>query len=400
MSNMNKNFIAGLLVLSVVLFESATNIFLPALPSIQEFFKESVQHVQMTLSVYLLGFALLGVIAGPISDAIGRKPVIVFGLGLFLLGSFFSYIFADESLNMLITARFFQGLGAGVATVLVIASIKDMFDEIKCARMLSLMGMVIATAPMIAPLVGGAIAEVSHWMVLFSLMFYGAAVVFVIYLISGKETNQHKKKLNLNFIWKNYRAVLANPNAMRYIIISMLLYGALFAWVFQAPFFFEEEFQLGAFDYALFAACGPLAYMSGSFFNYKCLPKFGFYGMITIGLIAATVGASVLLILCLFKIHSLGFYLGGFLSFNAGLAPVFSNSSTKSVSLVDDKRGAASALLATFEQSFAAFTTYSVGLFNSANILPAVVIMFIALILAVLLFRSISESTKKSAITA
>lgn len=390
------NFTAALLVLAVFLFESATSLFLPSLPSIQDFFKVSAQHVQNTLSAYLLGFALLGIIAGPISDAVGRRPLMIFGLILFLAGSFFSYVFANESLNMLILSRFFQGLGAGVATVLVFATLKDMFDDLKCAQMMSLMGIIIATAPMISPLIGGTIAEISHWMTLFSIMLGGALLVFVVYFFMGRETLIHKKNLNLPSILKNYRVLFSHKSVMGYIIISTLLYGALFAWIVHAPFFFCAVFHLSTLEYALFAACGPIFYMIGAFINYILLPRMGIPSMIVVGLVAASVGALCVLVLSLSQTPSLGLYLGAFLAFNAGLAPVFSNAGTMAISMSEDNRGSASALLAAFEQAFAAFTTFLVGLGSAQSILPASMIMVIAMVVASGIFIRIRKIPKQA----
>ncbi len=393
-----KNFTAALLVLSVFVFESATNLFLPSLPSIQHFFHVSAEYVQHTLSAYLLGFAFLGILSGPISDAIGRRPVMTFGLSLFLLGSFFSYVFATESLNMLILSRFFQGLGAGVATVLVFATMKDMFDNIKCARMMSLMGIVIATAPMISPLIGSSIAEMRNWLTLFSIMLASAILVFSIYACFGKETLHQKKPLNLKIIFKNYGSVIRHPPAMAYIFISMLLYGALFAWIIHAPFFFREVFHLSAFEYALFAACGPIFYMTGAFANYLMLPRVGISGMIIVGLFTASTGAAVLFFLNFIEAPSLGQYLGAFLTFNAGLAPVFSNTGTMAVSLSGDKRGSASALLATFEQAFAACTTYLVSLGSAYSILPASLIILASMVTASGLYFYVRKIFKETEI--
>lgn len=378
------------MVIAIGVFEASTNIFLPSLPSIQAFFGAQPSHVQLTVSLYLLGFALLGLIGGPLSDSIGRRPVLLFGLTLFLIGSALCYFHADRSLPILIAARFLQGLGAGLSTILIMVVIKDLYNEVQCARILSIMGMMIAIAPMIAPMVGGAIADFYAWQTNFLIMLVAATIVFFMYLRDGKESSHKRTPFHISKILHRYRDLLKNKKSLQYCCVSMFVYGALFAWLVHAPFYFELTYNITGFSYAAFAAIGPITYIFGSFLNYIFLPRFGMTTLIRAGLYTAMAGAFFLLLNVFIGPYFWTYFIG-FLIFNGGMAPVFANASTRALEFSDDHKGAASALLASLEQSFAAFATFVVGYGAPTSIILPVAFMVISLLASYAVFRNLSK---------
>jgi DHA1 family bicyclomycin/chloramphenicol resistance-like MFS transporter len=142
-------FVPVLLILIIAVSEMATAIYTPSLGLVAEFFGVSQAIVQWTVSINLLGLAMSGPFYGPLSDCFGRRNVLRIGMVLFLLGSLAS-TFA-MSINVLLMARFVQGLGAGVAVVVAFAVVRDLFDEQSSARVLSFMGMAIALSPALHP---------------------------------------------------------------------------------------------------------------------------------------------------------------------------------------------------------------------------------------------------------
>ena len=112
-----------LLMFAVLAFEMSTDIYLPSLPEMGRYFSVPDAFAQTTLSAYLLGFALLGLIAGPLSDSVGRRPIILGSMGIFALGSIFCWI--APTMTSLLIARFATGIGAGMAMVVSTAILKD-----------------------------------------------------------------------------------------------------------------------------------------------------------------------------------------------------------------------------------------------------------------------------------
>lgn len=150
-----------LLILTIAVAEMSTSIYTPSLTSVAAHFNVSEAVVQWTVSINLLGLALSGPIYGPWSDCHGRRTILRIGMSLFLFGSIFAF-FAN-TIEVLLIARFIQGLGEGVAVVIAFAVVRDLFDEKKSAQVLSYMGMAIALSPGLAPILGSYIAYTIGW---------------------------------------------------------------------------------------------------------------------------------------------------------------------------------------------------------------------------------------------
>lgn len=381
-----KKIMVVLLVFATTIFEFTINIFLPILPALQDHYLTTPHMVQYSISAYLFGFSLLGLVAGPLSDYVGRRKIMLAGLLLFWLGSALCYWYATRSLFIFIASRFVQGLGAGIATVLIIAIIRDLFALIRAAQVLSLMGVVIAVAPMIAPVLGGVFAEFSDWTYIFLLILVLSKFIVCAFFILGRESIQERKSFNMRRLFHESRSLLKHRECMGYVVISALVYGVLFAWITQAPFFFEEMYDLDDLDYALYSSLGPLVYIIGSFVNYVLLKHFDILVLLRRGMWVCGGACMLLLSLAFLQNLPMWWYLGTFLIFNAGLAFVFSNTAAKAVDLGGDKRGATSAYLASMEQLCAAIATSVVGLWGDLTLVPTTVFMVIGCSLSMIVF--------------
>jgi DHA1 family bicyclomycin/chloramphenicol resistance-like MFS transporter len=180
---------------------------------------------------------------------------------------------------------------------------------------------------------------------------------------------------------------------MSFILMSSFIYGSLFAWIVQAPFYFETIFHLSDFSYALYAALGPVVYIMGSFVNYILLPRLGILMLLRFGLGLSLMGCLALLCATLQSTPHLWWYMAAFLIFNAGVSFVFANASAKAVDLALDKRGTASALLVSCEQLFAAFSSSIVGIYGPLTLTPAVMVMLCSVIGAVIMYRRAKLNT-------
>src|SRR5215218_3282825 len=148
---------------------------LPAMPQLQETFRAGVSAVQLTLSIFLTGFALGQVVCGPLSDRWGRRPVLLAGLSLFTLAGLVCA--ASSSLPMLVAARFVQGAGASVGPVVARAIVRDRFDSRRAAAVLSQMTQVMIVAPLLAPTLGGYLLVRTGWPAIFVVLGASGALL-------------------------------------------------------------------------------------------------------------------------------------------------------------------------------------------------------------------------------
>src|SRR5574340_191554 len=173
-----------LLATLVALGPISTDLYLPALPALATYFGSDVSRVQLTLSVFLAGFAVAQIVYGPLSDRFGRRPVMLAGLTIYLLASV-ACAFA-VSIDGLIAARFLQALGACAGPVLGRAIVRDVYGPVEAARVLAYISGAMAIAPMLGPMLGGWLTVLFGWRANFAaLSIFSAAQLLATLAILG-----------------------------------------------------------------------------------------------------------------------------------------------------------------------------------------------------------------------
>jgi DHA1 family bicyclomycin/chloramphenicol resistance-like MFS transporter len=172
-----------------------TDMYLPSLPDIARQLTASTAQVQFTISAYLIGFAVGQIVYGPISDRHGRKPVLLAAIALYCAASLACAL--SVSIEMLIAARFFQALGGSGGIVLARAIVRDLHSGSRAGRELSIIGSVMALAPVFAPVVGGAVQTGFGWhAVFFTLVAAGIAGAGIVFLLLPETLARRRRSQN------------------------------------------------------------------------------------------------------------------------------------------------------------------------------------------------------------
>src|SRR5215208_5691706 len=219
---------------------------LPAMPQLQETFGAGVSAVQLTLSVFLAGFALGQVFCGPLSDRWGRRPVLLAGLALFTLAGLACA--GSTSLTMLVAARFVQGAGASVGPVVARAIVRDRFDSRRAAAVLSQMTQVMIVAPLLAPTVGGYLLVHTGWPAIFVVLgASGALLSFVCwrFLPETARPKQVDVEVKRPTAVAGLREVLKDRASLRHALTTCFAYAGMFAYVGSSPFVLMDGFGVG-----------------------------------------------------------------------------------------------------------------------------------------------------------
>jgi DHA1 family bicyclomycin/chloramphenicol resistance-like MFS transporter len=228
---------AGLLAALSMLGPFAIDMYLPAFGAIGIDFAASQIAVQQTLSTYLFAYAFMMLWHGSLSDALGRRPVVLAGLAIYGIAALGCAIAGNiESLWLF---RTLQGLSAGAGLVVGRAIIRDRFQGAEAQRLMSQVTLVFGIAPALAPVIGGALLNLLGWRAIFWSMLLFSAGVLAWAARSLPETlpAQHRHTLRTRALWNNYRAVLRRVDFLLLAAIPALNFAAFFIYIASAPVF-------------------------------------------------------------------------------------------------------------------------------------------------------------------
>ncbi len=338
-----------------------TDMYLPSLPDIARHLGASTAQVQLTISAYLIGFAIGQIFYGPISDRHGRKPMLIAALGLYCAASLACAL--STSIEMLIVSRFFQALGGCGGIVLARAIVRDLYAGARAGRELSLIGSVMALAPVLAPIAGGLLQTGFGWRsVFFALVVAGLAGAGAVWLLLPETLGARAAEpLSPASMLKSYRVVARNPVYLAYLALASTCYAGLFAWISGASFVLQNLYQLSPFDFGIAFALGSIGYMIGATLAARLVARLGLDGTIGLGgCLVALGGLGMVAAVALGLTSALSLVLPVAV-YLAGLGMVLPQSIAGALTPFPERAGAASSLLGFIQQSAAALCGAVVG---------------------------------------
>ncbi len=216
--------------------------YLPSIPDIAKSFDVSIHKIELSLSIFLIGFSIGQVFGGPISDKYGRKMSSVYGLLGF---AFFSFVIIfSTTIYELWIFRFFEAFSGGIVVVNAAAAVRDRFHGAEAAKVFSLIGMVRSFAPLVAPAIGAFIIHFYSWEAVFIfLTLYALVVAFFIY--KDLEESYTYTKQN---VFESYKIVLSHKTALKAMLTLGLSFGGFFIIIAKTSFIYIEYFKIST-DY-------------------------------------------------------------------------------------------------------------------------------------------------------
>jgi DHA1 family bicyclomycin/chloramphenicol resistance-like MFS transporter len=347
-----------------------TDMYLPSLPDIARALDASTAQVQLTISTYLIGFAVGQVVYGPVSDRHGRKPVLLAAIALYCVASLACAL--ATSIHMLIAARAVQALGGSGGIVLARAMVRDLYSGARAGRELSVIGAVMALAPVLAPVAGGALQTGFGWRsVFFTLVVAGvAAAALVWWMLPETLAQRAAEPVSPSSIARSYRVVARNPAYLAYLGLASASFAGLFSWISGASFVLQNLYGLSPFAFGLAFAVGSLGYMTGSMLSAQLTRWLSLDGIIGIGGVLVTAGG-----LSMTAAVALGFTSAASLVvpmavYLAGMGMVLPQSFAGAMTPFPERAGAASSLLGFIQQSVAAVCGAIVGVLLGQSAWP------------------------------
>lgn len=246
----SKNGLAILLAALAMLGPFSVDTYLPAFPNIELSLGADLVGVQQTLTAYMFSFAVMILWHGALSDAMGRRSIILISLAVFAIGTLGCA--ASHSIEYLWAFRVMQGVSAGAGVVVGRAIIRDLYADAAAARLLSLVTMIFAIAPAVAPIFGGWIVKAYDWRVIFLSLFVYSVLLFWVCYRKLPETlpPEQRTPFNPHFLWQSYRQVFRSlPFQLKAGAIAFNFAG-LFLYVAAAPVFITRHLGLGPDQFA------------------------------------------------------------------------------------------------------------------------------------------------------
>lgn len=268
-------------------------LYTPAMPELVKAFATTEAAVKLTLSLYFAGFALTQLICGPLSDGLGRKPVTFAFLSIYLVASLLALV--APSIEYLVVARFFQGVGAAVGLAMSRAIVRDLFTHETSARIMNLMGLILGIAPAVSPTIGGITMELANWHAIFVLMFAAAiAIMIVVHFFMVETVGRDLSRIRPIALLRSWKTLLTSP----YFVLSSLVLtgtvGALYTQGTVLAFILVERAGLTpvAFGAAMLAQSGM--YIVGGLAARWLMPLLRSGGLMLVGLSCVCVSSILL----------------------------------------------------------------------------------------------------------
>lgn len=359
--------------------------YLPGFPAISEDLNTSISKVSLTLTSYFIGISVGQLIYGPLLDRFGRKKPLILGLGLYFLTSV-ACIFVPN-IDLLIGLRLLQALGGCVGMVATRAIIRDRFEAREIARAFSSLILVMGVAPIVAPTIGGYIANALGWRYIFVLLSLFSAILIIILHNFLSESKGPDQTVSLKFsaIVQNYWEVLKDREFVLYGFAGSMAMAGLFVYIAGSPFVFMELLGFSEKSFGWLFGLNAFGFIAGSQLNRQFLKKrdsekvtlitsvlLFLISLISLGAAALNLLGTFLLCASLFGFM---FFLG------------FVNPNTTAMALAPFERnaGVASALIGSIRMLGGALSTGLIGLIHNGTVFPMLSLMFVCAAVVIIL---------------
>ena len=273
----------------------STNIMLPSFPAIAQALHVSSHGLGLTLSSFFITFALGQLLVGPLADRYGRRPVVLTGLLVFVLGSALCGL--ADSLGMLVAGRVVQALGVCAVSVLARAIARDLFEGEALARVLAFTMVIMSSAPGFSPLIGGLLDAAFGWRAVFVFVAVLSLVVGALYVTRVGETLPLalRSPISPGTIGRGYVELLGDGRFIRPALAVSLIIGALYAFFASAPGVLMGQLGLSAVQLGVFFALTVLVVFAAGLLSPRLVHRFGVHPVMRVGAGLALAGALLLM---------------------------------------------------------------------------------------------------------
>jgi DHA1 family bicyclomycin/chloramphenicol resistance-like MFS transporter len=378
---LNKRILLPLLASIVAITPLAIDLYLPAMLVIANDLQTTMPNVQISLSIYLAGYALGMLFFGPSADELGRRLLAKVGLSLFGISSL-ALAFC-QNIELFWSLRAIQAFTGAAATVVVPGIIRHIYRE-NTAKGMSYVSMIMMVAPLIAPTLGSLIMGISTWQVIFIVLAGYSFTILALVQIHLIDIPIFKsKQRGLALFFNSYKTVFSRRSALADIASSMFASFAFFCFLTSVPYVYLDFFKVDEQLFGVLFAFNVLALMFGNFMNTRLVPRLGSRKLLFIGLGIGFVAGGALLLFSVMHL-SLYFIVATIAPLMMSLGIIASNADSLILMQFEEKSGTATAVIGTLRFGSGALVGPILAFVHPQSAIPFSAMMFSALILILL----------------
>ncbi|HEY9308753.1 MAG TPA: multidrug effflux MFS transporter [Microbacterium sp.] len=376
-----RRLLPTLLLLLTVFGPISMDLYLPALPALTAELDAATSVAQLTVTACLIGLAAGQLIAGPLSDRFGRRGILLIGIVAYIATSLLCAI--SPTVELLIVARFVQGLAGGVGIVIAQAAGRDVYAGGALIRFYGRLTVIGGLAAIVGPLLGGMLNAVTDWRGLFVFLAAIGALILIATLLVFRETLPVARRSRGGFTQTlhDFRTLLSDRVFLGAVLNQGFLYAALFAYLSGATFVLQDIYGLSPMGYALAFGLNSAGFMAFGYLAGRAAERWSIAGTLATGILVAGIGAAGLLVAGLTAVPLWVVIVSLFL-LASGVAISSPPATTLALIEYPQIAGTASSLLGMVRFGFGGVAAPLVGVAGALSILPLGVVTTVAVLLA------------------
>lgn len=389
------NWFLPLLILSIIVCCIEVEVSVPGFPDIAKNFHTTESLIELTVGLNFLGFCLSALFYGPLSHNFGRRPIMVFGNGLLLLGAIGCFL--APSINFLLAARFIQGLGASTSAVLVFTMIADVYQGSQATKLIGRMNAILTIIMALAPLIGSFINNLIGWRGNYgfiALLSFSSWFSLYLYL---PETQKKESFIKLKDVLTPYKKLLLSHKFLALSLVPSFFYASYMAFITQSSFLYREAFGLSLLQYTLHQGLIIGTFSLVSFFSDKILKALEPKRTVSLGLFLCVSTAFLMFLLSLFNLSTPLAMTLSMSFFSAGFAACYPVIFTESFTVFSELKGFASSLTMSLRAFLCFFLVAVTGYFYKGTSFAVATVILSAMILSSFLLMPFFKAFEKFA---
>ncbi|GAB1266449.1 Bcr/CflA family multidrug efflux MFS transporter [Aurantivibrio infirmus] len=367
-SNYLLGFLMGLSPLAI-------DTYLPSMPQITRDFSTSPNLVQLSVSIYLLFFAIPQLFFGPLSDSIGRRKTITYGLILFLIGTLLCA--TAPTIEIFLAARAMQATGSAAISVTVPALIRDRFSGPDYTSTMGFIMMVMAVSPMVAPALGGLIFSLAGWRWIFGVLAIFTVCIGLFFKFAIQETlkKERREKINWQVLFRNYSTLVKDKHCLCLSISASFVFAGLMTFISASPFVYIDLYQIRPENYGYLFAINVIGLIAITHINNRLVYKFSNEVILKFAVISIVLSSIGLIVISFFPEPPLILIIIFCAWFIGNLGVSSANVMSILMARFTHISGSTAALIGTFRFGIASIAGLAVSLWHTDNSIPLTAVM-------------------------